>query len=185
MCNKPHNPISRRRLLQIGAGVALLPAMPALASETASQTPEVAPVIDLPKPGMRDACPVCGMFPAKYPDWIATVLFKDGHADHFDGAKDFFKYLFDMEKFASGRKREQITGMGVTSYYSTEMIDATKAIYVIGSAVLGPMGHDLIPHPDMYDAEAFMLDHIGHGMVRFEETSMEMMLALDEGKFIL
>ena len=42
-------------------------------------------------------------------------LYKDGYADHFDGAKDFFKYLLDMKKYAKGRKREDITGMGVTS----------------------------------------------------------------------
>ncbi|MEW8383487.1 MAG: nitrous oxide reductase accessory protein NosL, partial [Candidatus Thiodiazotropha taylori] len=49
---------------------------------------------ELPNPGPKDTCPVCGMFVAKYPEWIGTVLYKDGHAHHFDGAKDLFKYLF-------------------------------------------------------------------------------------------
>ena len=47
----------------------------------------------LPNPGPKDTCPVCGMFVAKYPHWTATVLYRDGHAHHFDGAKDLFKYL--------------------------------------------------------------------------------------------
>ncbi|HHH40277.1 MAG TPA: nitrous oxide reductase accessory protein NosL, partial [Sedimenticola sp.] len=56
----------------------------------------------LPKPGPRDTCPVCGMFVAKYPEWVATVLYRDGHAHHFDGAKDLFKYLHDMPRWAPG-----------------------------------------------------------------------------------
>ena len=178
MCSH-HKPPSRRRALQLGLATMLLPALPVLAAAK----PAVAPVIDLPKPGPRDRCPVCGMFPERYPDWVATVLFDDGHADHFDGAKDFFKYLYDMPKFASGRKREHITGMGVTGYYAAEMIDARYAFYVIGSDVLGPMGHELVPHPDLYDAEAFLVDHTATKIVSFKETSMDMMLGLDEGKF--
>ena len=34
----------------------------------------------LPAPGPKDTCPVCGMFVSLYPDWVATVLYKDGHA---------------------------------------------------------------------------------------------------------
>ena len=182
MCDN-HKLSNRRKFLQLTAtGLLVLPTIQAMPASAAN---DVAPVLDLPKPGSHDACPVCGMFPAKYPDWVATVLFEDGHADHFDGAKDFFKYLFDMPKYASGRQREQIKAMGVTGYYAAELIDATKAIYVIGSDVLGPMGHELIPHPDRYDADAFMLDHAGHGLVEFEEASMEMMLALDDGKFLI
>ena len=42
-------------------------------------------------PGPNVICPVCGMFVAKYPEWIAAVVFKDGHAHYFDGAKDMFQ----------------------------------------------------------------------------------------------
>ncbi|MGQ9653410.1 MAG: nitrous oxide reductase accessory protein NosL, partial [Thermodesulfobacteriota bacterium] len=37
------------------------------------------------RPGPKDKCPVCGMFVAKYPDWTAQVLFKDGRSVFFDG----------------------------------------------------------------------------------------------------
>ncbi len=52
----------------------------------------------LPKPGAKDLCPVCGMLVSKYPNWIAIVTYKDGHAHFFDGAKDMFKYLADVPK---------------------------------------------------------------------------------------
>ena len=38
----------------------------------------------------RDKCPVCGMFVAKYPDWAAQIIFKDGSYAVFDGPKDMF-----------------------------------------------------------------------------------------------
>jgi nitrous oxide reductase accessory protein NosL len=139
--------------------------------------------VELPRPGPYDSCPVCGMFPARYPDWIATVLFKDGHADHFDGAKDFFKYLLDMKKYAKGRKREDIADMGVTDYYATRLIRAQDALYVSGSDVLSPMGHDLVPHPDKYDAEEFLKDHRGKHILRFGDVSMQMLKNMDEGEF--
>ena len=138
-----------------------------------------------PMPHDRDACPVCGMFPLQYPDWIATALYKDGHADHFDGAKDLFKYLLDMEKYASGRKFEDITKIGVTDYYATEIIDAHSALYVIGSDVLGPMGHELIPHPDRYDADEFVKDHQGKRLLTYDEVTMDLLLALDRGEFLM
>ncbi|WP_319529717.1 nitrous oxide reductase accessory protein NosL [uncultured Cohaesibacter sp.] len=139
----------------------------------------------VPLPHDRDACPVCGMFPARYPDWIATVLYQDGHADHFDGAKDLFKYLLDMKTYASGRKAEDILRIGVTDYYATTRIDARTALYVIGSDVLGPMGHELVPHPDQFDADEFMKDHKGMRLLRYDEVTMELLKGLDRGEFIL
>ena len=59
----------------------------------------------LPAPGPKDTCPVCGMFVSLYPDWVATVLYKDGHAHHFDGAKDLFKYLLNLPKYAPAMLR--------------------------------------------------------------------------------
>ena len=50
------------------------------------------------KPSPKDKCPVCGMFVAKYPDWVGEIIFKDGSAAFFDGAKDLFKYYFNLKK---------------------------------------------------------------------------------------
>jgi nitrous oxide reductase accessory protein NosL len=142
-----------------------------------------AAALELPAPKSSDVCPVCGMFVAKYRYWIATVLYQDGHADHFDGAKDFFRYLLDMKKYAGGRRREQIARMGVTGYYEGTRIDAATAVYVLGSDVLGPMGHELVPHEDEAEAKEFMTDHKGRRIFRFAEVTPELLDALDRGKF--
>lgn len=139
--------------------------------------------LNLPKPGIKDTCPVCGMFVAKYPEWVGTVLYKDNHAHHFDGAKDLFKYLLDMPKWAPKDKAENIKSIGVTEYYELTLIDAHKAFYVIGSDVLGPMGHDLLPLATEEDAKEFMKDHNGKRIMRFDEVKMELLIKLDNGEF--
>ena len=166
--------LSRRVVLQT-----LVVAAGTLATGQAAQ----AKPVKLPAPGPRDTCPVCGMFVAPYPYWIATVLWRDGKAVHFDGAKDFFKYLQDLKKYEPGRALAEINAMGVTDYYATGRIDAGQAYYVIGSDVLGPMGHELVPLDTQAEAKEFMIDHNGKRVVRFAEVTQAMLLGLDGGKF--
>lgn len=168
---------SRRRLL---AAAALAPALvlpgPARAAGRA-------PLVDTPDPGPRDTCPVCGMFVARYPEWIATVVWRDGAAAHFDGAKDCYKYLLDLPRYAPGRSAADIAAIGVTEYYALARIDARRARYVVGSDVLGPMGHELVPLADDDDAAAFLSDHAGVAVARHGEVTPALLAALDAGRF--
>lgn len=136
-----------------------------------------------PGPDANDTCPVCGMFVAKYPEWIATVTYKDGHAHHFDGAKDMFKYLHDLPKWAPGDKAQDMVTISVTEYYGLTRIDARDAWYVIGSDVLGPMGHELVPLQTHADAQELMRDHGGKRIVRFDDVTPELPDKLDAGQF--
>lgn len=173
MCNISR-PTRRATLALLMGGVSLASLSPAWA--------DAAP-IDLPAPGPRDTCPVCGMFVEKYPDWVATVLFADGTALHFDGAKDFFKFLADVGHYAPGRTRDQITAMGVTDYYEVARVRAEDALFAIGSDVLGPMGHELVPLATEADAGDFMKDHAGKRLLTFAEVTPELLAGLDAGRF--
>ena len=137
----------------------------------------------LPKPGPKDLCPVCGMLVSKYPNWVATVIYKDGHAHHFDGAKDLFKFWIDPPKYAAGHTREQMARIVVTDYYNLSPIDARTAFYVIGSDVLGPMGHEFVPLASQADAEEFLKEHKGKRILRFEQVTKELPVRVDDGKF--
>jgi nitrous oxide reductase accessory protein NosL len=139
--------------------------------------------LQLPDPGPKDTCPVCGMFVALYPDWTATVLYTDGHADYFDGAKDLFKYLLNPQRYALSRQPANIMAIGVTEYYGVTRIDARTAWYVIGSDILGPMGHELAPLATQAEAEEFLKDHQGKRIVRFDDIDLELLKNLDQGKF--
>ena len=156
--------------------LALLAALPWAAGPAAwSETPQ------LPAPGPKDTCPVCGMFVSLYPDWVATVLDQDGHAHHFDGAKDLFKYLLNRAKYAPGHRQAAIAAIGVTAYYSVARIDAHAAWYVIGSDVLGPMGHELVPLATEAEAVDFQRDHKGKRILRFDDVTPAVLDKLDYG----
>lgn len=136
----------------------------------------------LPKPGPKDLCPVCGMLVAKYPNWVATIVYKDGHAHHFDGAKDMFKFWIDPPKYAAGHHREQIAQIAVTDYYNLKRIDAKTALYVAGSDVLGPMGYEFVPLANLADAQDFMKEHKGKRILRFDQVTKEIVQQVDDGK---
>jgi copper chaperone NosL len=139
--------------------------------------------LSLPAPGPKDTCPVCGMFVSLYPDWTATVLDKDGHAHHFDGAKDLFKYLLNLPRYAPGHSQDDIAALGVTEYYGVTRIDARAAWYVIGSDTLGPMGHELVPLTTQAEAEEFLKDHQGKRILRFDDVTPALLEQLDHGRF--
>lgn len=130
-------------------------------------------------PGKDVKCPVCGMFVARYPDWVAQVVFSDGSHDHFDGAKDMFKYLFNLDQYKPGKTETDIAAIFVTEYYDMETIDARSAFFVVGSDVYGPMGHELIPFKTREDAEAFLTDHKGRQVLMYPEVTPYVIRRLD------
>jgi copper chaperone NosL len=138
---------------------------------------------NLPKPGPKDLCPVCGMLVSKYPNWTAIVTWKDGHTHFFDGAKDLFKFLHDLPKYAPGHRKEDIAGIYVTDFYNLERINARKAVFVVGSDVLGPMGHELVPLTNKADADDFLKDHKGKKTLVFDQVSAEILAEIDLGRF--
>lgn len=139
--------------------------------------------IEYRPPGPRDLCPVCGMVVSKYPGWTASVTWRDGHAHYFDGAKDMFKFLHDLSRYAPGHRRADIAALFVTEYYDLMRIDARQAWYVIGSDVLGPMGHEFVPLASRADAEEFMRDHKGRRILGFGQIDRALPEALDSGRF--
>lgn len=127
-------------------------------------------------------CPVCGMLVSKYPNWVAVVVYKDDHAHFFDGAKDFFKFLATPGKYDTRHSEDRVAAMWVTEFYGLTRIDARKAFYVIGSDVLGPMGHELVPLETEADALDFLKEHKGRRIVSFDQVTPEMIAALDKGR---
>jgi nitrous oxide reductase accessory protein NosL/uncharacterized Zn finger protein (UPF0148 family) len=127
-----------------------------------------------------EKCPVCGMFVAKYPKWAAKLYFGE-KSYSFDGVKDLIKFYFNPLKWGkySNAPKEKVTKFEVTDYYTQNAIDGFKAFYVIRSDVYGPMGHEFIPFINEADAKAFMSDHNGKKILRFEEIEEKMAYELD------
>jgi nitrous oxide reductase accessory protein NosL len=133
------------------------------------------PVTPLPK----DKCPVCGMFVAKYPDFVAQIIFRDGTYAVFDGVKDMLKYRSAIARFTPGKKTSDIAAIYVTDYYSVSHLDGYRAFYVSGSDVFGPMGKELIPFSKKADALEFMRDHKGRAVLTFPEITPSVMKSLE------
>ncbi len=131
-----------------------------------------------PAPGPRDRCPVCGMFVAKHPDWLATAEFQDGGRFFFDGAKDLLKYLLDPAAHGSTRTLAQLRAATVIDYYAARPVDARAAFYVVGSDVYGPMGRELVPFEKREDADEFLRDHHGKRVLRFDEVTVALLREL-------
>jgi nitrous oxide reductase accessory protein NosL len=149
-----------------------------------SPAPVVAALLLLAGPaklvaGPKEKCPVCGMFVAKHPGWIAEVRFGDGSRVVFDGAKDLFKFLFKVKDYGPAARRTDVAGMLVLDYYALEPVPAREAWFVVGSDVYGPMGHELVPFGREADAREFLRDHRGRRVLRFAEVTRALVEELD------
>ncbi len=107
-------------------------------------------------------CPVCGMFVAKYPKWVAYMQDTKGNKLYFDGVKDMMKYYFNHPD-------ETFDPILVSDFYTLRPIDGKKAWYVIGSNVYGPMGEELIPFKTRQDAQTFLKEHFGKQIITFDQ----------------
>ena len=132
-----------------------------------------------------EKCPVCGMFTYKYPKWAAQIFYQ--HNDHqhhlsFDGVKDLMKFYFDSKKWGNYpfAKKQNITKILVTDYYTQKGIDGKKAYYVIHSDVYGPMGNELIPFKNLEDAKIFKKDHYGKKIIQFHNIKESEVYKLDD-----
>jgi copper chaperone NosL len=132
-----------------------------------------------PAPLAKEKCPVCGMFVSKYPDWVASVTFNDSTALFFDGPKDFFTYYLNMQKYTPARNLASISAVIVKDYYTLKPVDARKASFVIGSDVYGPMGKELVPFEKTADAIAFLKDHRGKKILRFNDITPAILRSLE------
>lgn len=129
-------------------------------------------------PTAKDKCPVCGMFVARFPNWVASARLKDGTTYFFDGPKDLFTHYFDTGHYTPGKRQSEIVSLTVKEYYSLKMMDAKNAFFVVGSNVYGPMGSELIPFATEKDAASFMDDHKGKRILRFKEITPAIIKAM-------
>lgn len=126
-------------------------------------------------------CTVCGMFVAKYPNWLAQIQYGDQQPKFFDGVKDMMVFYFNPEQY-DGATREKISDIFVKDYYTLAWLPAQQAFYVVGSDVYGPMGYELIPFASKEAAKSFSLDHHGKEVLTFKDITPELVESLRSGQ---
>ena len=118
----------------------------------------------------NEKCPVCGMFVAKYDQWLTQIINANEKPLVFDGVKDMMAYYFNAELYGGASDLTQAE-IWVRNYYTLDYIDGRSALYVVGSDVLGPMGDELIPFSSLKEAENFKKDHQGTDILGFDEIT--------------
>ena len=114
---------------------------PATPYEAASGLPMLAP-----KAVPDDArCPVCGMYPGRFPHWAAQVIFRDGASQFFDSPVDLLVFLARIERYNPSYAAADIAGRFVTDADTRKWISVEQAYFVHGSNALGPMRDGDLP----------------------------------------
>ena len=139
-----------------------------------------APVSGQEKSSDKLKCPACGMLVGMFAETNATIVFKGASEPLvFDGSKCMFKYYLNLKKYNPSRTREDIGSITVKDFYSTQVVDAMKAYYVIWSDTYGPMGNEPLPFEKDDDAKKFMKEHKGKKIIRFNDVDMKLINQLD------
>ncbi len=123
--------------------IALMFALPSHAAEG-----DALPPVALTKE-MR--CPVCGMYPARYPKWMAQVVFTDRESKAFDSPADLFRFLNNMARYERKHGAADIGAIYLTDYAKGGWLEAKRSWLVLGSSARGPMNNADLP---AFDSQA-------------------------------
>ena len=125
-------------------------------------------------------CAVCGMFVAKYDNWISQIRLADDSVLFFDGVKDMMVFYLNPKQYGQAA-RSDLKELWVRDYYSLQWLDARKAYYVIGSDVYGPMGKEFVPFASKDAAENFLSDHKGEKVISFTDITDQLVQSMRSG----
>lgn len=106
------------------------------------------------EPTENDNCPVCGMYPNRYPYGKCQIKSKGGLTIHFCSTQCLFAFLGKQELYLDKTLYPQL--IWVVDRNSGMWISGRTAFYVIGSKkVFGPMGYEALPFNSLKEAEEF------------------------------
>ncbi|SDM45312.1 Nitrous oxide reductase accessory protein NosL [Oryzisolibacter propanilivorax] len=125
-------------------------------------------------------CPVCGMFPARAPDWAAQLIFDGGDAHFFDSPLSLLQYLHDMPRYSPGRAPGSVAALYVTDAGPQRhgWIDARSAWYVHGSDARGPMRAGNLPAFATRQAAQDFAARRGGQALAFDEVDARLLATL-------
>jgi len=116
----------------------------------------------------------------KYPKFNAFAILKNGKEVKFASVKSMFQVYFNQDYYKKQKMLEDdIQKMYVQDYLDGTKIDASKALYMFGSRLVGPHGDDLIPLKNETNAKLFKLKYGGTKLLPYEKISKGLIKYLD------
>ena len=119
-------------------------------------------------------CPLCGMYPARYPEFNCQIVFKDGSYEAFDSAIGLLVYLLFPDK--TGIKLKPVAAIYFKDYLKESWLEANKTIFVTGSEIMGPMGIEFLPVDNETAAKELKKQEKGQDIIHFKAISREYMI---------
>ncbi len=111
-------------------------------------------------------CPLCGMYPARYPKFNCQIIFKDGSYEAFDSTIGLLVVLHFPDK--TGIRLKQVAGIYFKDYLKGGWLEADKAFFVTGSEIRGPMGIQFVPVDSEQAAEELKKQANGKDIIHFK-----------------
>lgn len=118
----------------------------------------------------KDQCPVCHMYPARYPKHRCQLVDAEKTVHHFCSTQCLFTFLKDPKAFLNEDMKPMM--IWVTDYLSGSWISAKTGYYLVGSSIQGPMGYEAVAFDK--NAEALSLHRQeGGNVLTFPDISIE------------
>ncbi|MBW8456964.1 MAG: nitrous oxide reductase accessory protein NosL [Thiobacillus sp.] len=124
-------------------------------------------------------CPVCGMYPARFPRWAAQSIFRDGAAHYFDSPIDLFVFLQKVDRYDSRYALNEVAVSFVTDFETGQWIEAQDAFFVHGSSAFGPMRDADLPAFASREAANALTRSRGGKVLAFTEVTPEVIQSLN------
>jgi copper chaperone NosL len=123
------------------------------------------------EPSDADECPVCSMYPTRYPYGKCQIQDKQGQTLHFCSTQCLFAYLGKPSLYGASPVSPFL--IWVVDRGTGMWISGRTAFYVLGSTrVFGPMGYEALPFNSMKAAGDFVVDNGGR-VAGFADVSIE------------
>jgi len=120
------------------------------------------------------ACPLCGMYPARYPQFNCQIVFKDGSYEAFDSAVGLLVYLLFPDN--TEIKLKPIARIYFKDYLKESWLEAGKTFFVTGSEIMGPMGVEFLPVDSQQAAKELKKQEQGQDITHFKEINRQYMI---------
>ncbi len=123
-------------------------------------------------------CPVCGMYPARYPKWMAQIVFSDHSLQVFESPAELFRFLQNMARYDKKHEAKDVGAIYFSDYAKGGWIESKRTFFASGSSAKGPMNdYDLPAFDSKEAAEQFVRDH-GGNVLAYGKISPEVLKEL-------
>lgn len=126
-------------------------------------------------------CPVCGMYPARYPKWMVQVVYHDRQRVAFDSPADFFRFRQNFAQYAAGRQASDISAVYFSDFMKTGWIESKTVFLVSGSSARGPMNNADFPAFASREAAEQFVKEQGGQVLAYAQITPDTLKALFSG----